>query len=118
MEREEEKRKYKIAENSSNHNEKEMEEKGSLTQKSSASKAPNSLFTSLLEIPILCQNAAASSEQIVDRFENPRYKTEMCRNFKERSKCIYGQAHHMFSRFLNIRIFFHKLLFFVFLLNN
>ena len=86
MEREEEKRKYKIAENSSNHNEKEMEEKGSLTQKSSASKAPNSLFTSLLEIPILCQNAAASSEQIVDRFENPRYKTEMCRNFKERSK--------------------------------
>ena len=91
-----------------------MEEKESLAQKSSSSKAPNSLFTSLLEIPILCQNAAASSEQIVDRFGNPRYKTEMCRNFKERSKCIYGQAHHMFSRFLNIRIFFHKLLFFVF----
>lgn len=67
-----------------------MEEKGSLTQKSSSSKAPHSLFTSLLEIPILCQNAAASSEQIVDRFGNPRYKTEMCRNFKERSKCIYG----------------------------
>ena len=21
---------------------------------------------------------------------NPRYKTEICRNFKERSKCIYG----------------------------
>jgi len=21
---------------------------------------------------------------------NPRYKTEMCRNFKERSKCVYG----------------------------
>ena len=25
-----------------------------------------------------------------DKFLNPRYKTEICRNFKERSKCIYG----------------------------
>lgn len=25
-----------------------------------------------------------------DRQQNPRYKTEICRNFKERSKCIYG----------------------------
>ena len=25
-----------------------------------------------------------------DRLGNPRYKTEICRNFKERSKCIYG----------------------------
>ena len=90
-----------------------MEEKGSLTQKSS-SKAPNSLITSLLETPILRQSAAASSEQIVDRFGNPRYKTEMCRNFKERSKCIYGQAHHMFSRFLNLRFFFHKIFFVLF----
>ena len=91
-----------------------MEEKESLAQKSSSSKAPNSLFKSLLEIPILCQNAAASSEQIVDRFGNPRYKTEMCRNFKEQSKCIYGQAHHMFSWFLNLRFFFHKVFFVLF----
>jgi hypothetical protein len=21
---------------------------------------------------------------------NPRYKTEICRNFKERSRCVYG----------------------------
>jgi len=25
-----------------------------------------------------------------EKFLNPRYKTEICRNFKERSKCIYG----------------------------
>ena len=25
-----------------------------------------------------------------DRMGNPRYKTEICRNFKERAKCIYG----------------------------
>lgn len=25
-----------------------------------------------------------------DRILNPRYKTEICRNFKERSKCVYG----------------------------
>merc|ERR1711988_1946349 len=25
-----------------------------------------------------------------EKFLNPRYKTEICRNFKERAKCIYG----------------------------
>ena len=25
-----------------------------------------------------------------DPSRNPRYKTEICRNFKERSRCIYG----------------------------
>ena len=28
--------------------------------------------------------------QFAERIGNPRYKTEICRNFKERSKCIYG----------------------------
>lgn len=27
-----------------------------------------------------------------EKFLNPRYKTEICRNFKERSKCIYGDC--------------------------
>ena len=36
---------------------------------------------------ILSAAAAAAGD---DRISNPRYKTEICRNFKERSKCVYG----------------------------
>lgn len=31
-----------------------------------------------------------STEVSIDPTRNPRYKTEICRNFKERARCIYG----------------------------
>ena len=43
----------------------------------------SSLFVSLPETLGICTLDT-------DRLGNPRYKTEICRNFKERSKCIYG----------------------------
>merc|ERR1712018_557938 len=65
-----------------------MEEPRKSPSKSDSSEKPSSLFAPLA--PLICSTSAGFNLLDPDRMGNPRYKTEICRNFKERAKCIYG----------------------------
>merc|ERR1712228_373687 len=67
-----------------------MEEARQSPAKSDSSEKKSSLFA-----PLICSTSGFSlldpgMSLDPERMGNPRYKTEICRNFKERSKCIYG----------------------------
>ena len=47
----------------------------------------SSIDDGLLSVP-----PPAASSSSVGGPSNPRYKTEICRNFKERSRCVYGDS--------------------------
>jgi len=57
-------------------------------ERKSPSKSESSEKSSLFA-PLICTTTGFSLLD-PERMGNPRYKTEICRNFKERSKCIYG----------------------------
>merc|ERR1712079_186034 len=69
---------------------KKMEEVRQSPAKSDSSEKPSSSFTPLIYSTSGFSLLDPGMSLDPQRMGNPRYKTEICRNFKQRSKCIFG----------------------------